>query len=80
MHDALLEGLPKGCVIDGEIVITTARGLDFDALQMTAASRRLARGEARATKRPRASSVRPARLRGRDRMAAPQSARGRVGS
>src|SRR5438105_3502426 len=34
LHDALLERLPKGCVIDGEIVITTARGLDFDALQM----------------------------------------------
>src|SRR4029077_9641258 len=26
--------LPDGCVIDGEIVIATAQGLDFDALQM----------------------------------------------
>ncbi len=34
MHDALLAQLPKGCVIDGELVIATAHGLDFDALQM----------------------------------------------
>src|SRR5918995_3680661 len=34
LHDALLEKLPEGCVIDGEIVITTPRGLDFDALQL----------------------------------------------
>src|SRR5713101_4002212 len=34
LHEALLEQLPKGSVIDGEIVITTPRGLDFDALQM----------------------------------------------
>src|SRR5690348_6739214 len=34
LHDALLEQLPKACVIDGEIVITTPHGLDFDALQM----------------------------------------------
>ena len=27
-------GLPDGCVLDGEIVIATPRGLDFDALQM----------------------------------------------
>ncbi|HEX9703633.1 MAG TPA: ATP-dependent DNA ligase [Gemmatimonadales bacterium] len=33
LHDALLEQLPSGCVLDGEIVITTPRGLDFDALQ-----------------------------------------------
>ena len=31
---ALLRGLPDGSVIDGEIVIATLRGLDFDALQM----------------------------------------------
>jgi ATP-dependent DNA ligase len=31
---ALLEGLPDGSVIDGEIVIATAGGLDFDALQL----------------------------------------------
>ncbi|HEU5260863.1 MAG TPA: ATP-dependent DNA ligase [Gemmatimonadales bacterium] len=34
LHEALLEQLPEGCVIDGEIVITTPEGLDFDALQM----------------------------------------------
>ena len=34
LHDALLERLPDGCVVDGEIVIATARGLDFNALQM----------------------------------------------
>jgi ATP-dependent DNA ligase len=34
LHQALLEKLPRGCVIDGEIVIRTPHGLDFDALQM----------------------------------------------
>jgi ATP-dependent DNA ligase len=34
LHAALLAGLPEGCVVDGEIVIATSRGLDFDALQM----------------------------------------------
>lgn len=34
LHDALLERLPESCVLDGEIVIATAKGLDFDALQM----------------------------------------------
>jgi ATP-dependent DNA ligase len=34
VHDALVSGLPDGCVVDGEIVIATPRGLDFDALQM----------------------------------------------
>jgi ATP-dependent DNA ligase len=34
LHDALLKALPPGCVIDGEIVIATAAGLDFDALQL----------------------------------------------
>ena len=34
LHDALLEKLPAGCVIDGEIVIVTPSGLDFDALQL----------------------------------------------
>ena len=34
LHDALLAGLPDDCVIDGEIVIATPHGLDFDALQM----------------------------------------------
>ena len=34
LHDALLEKLPAGCVLDGEIVITTSHGLDFDLLQL----------------------------------------------
>ena len=34
LHDALLERLPDDCVVDGEIVIATAQGLDFDALQL----------------------------------------------
>jgi ATP-dependent DNA ligase len=34
LHDSLLDRLPAGCVIDGEIVIMTPHGLDFDALQM----------------------------------------------
>ena len=34
LHQALLEALPEDCVLDGEIVIATSRGLDFDALQL----------------------------------------------
>jgi ATP-dependent DNA ligase len=34
LHDVLLNRLPKNCVVDGEIVIATAHGLDFDALQL----------------------------------------------
>jgi ATP-dependent DNA ligase len=34
VHDALVRGLPDGCVVDGEVVIATPSGLDFDALQM----------------------------------------------
>ena len=34
LHDALLERLPPGCVVDGEIVIAGDKGLDFDALQL----------------------------------------------
>src|SRR4249920_3152921 len=34
LHDIFLERLPDDCVIDGEIVIATRHGLDFDALQM----------------------------------------------
>jgi len=34
LHEALLEQLPKRCVIDGEIVIKTPQGLDFEALQL----------------------------------------------
>ena len=33
LHEALVDGLPDGCVVDGEIVIATPDGLDFDALQ-----------------------------------------------
>jgi ATP-dependent DNA ligase len=34
LHDVLLEKLPEGCILDGEIVITSPHGLDFDALQL----------------------------------------------
>ena len=34
LHAQLLESLPPGCVVDGEIVIASPRGLDFDALQL----------------------------------------------
>src|SRR3954466_13308431 len=34
LHDVLLERLPPNCVVDGEIVIASARGLDFDVLQL----------------------------------------------
>lgn len=34
LHEALITGLPGPCVLDGEIVIVTDHGLDFDALQM----------------------------------------------
>ena len=34
LHQALRERLPKECVVDGEIVIVTAQGLDFDTLQL----------------------------------------------
>ncbi len=48
LEKALHEALPRGCVLDGEIVVADAHGLDFDALQQRihpAASRiaRLAR-------------------------------------
>ena len=33
LEAALHEALPKGCVLDGEIVVASPRGLDFDALQ-----------------------------------------------
>src|SRR2546422_257862 len=75
LHDALLEQLPKGCVIDGEIVITTPHGLDFDALQM-----RLHPAESRVAKLAKetpSSFVAFDLLAsgGRDHMAAPQSER-----
>src|SRR5437764_6560339 len=34
LHDVLIERLPPACVIDGEIVIATPHGLDFDALPL----------------------------------------------
>jgi ATP-dependent DNA ligase len=34
LHAAFLTGLPDDSVVDGEIVIVTPRGLDFDALQL----------------------------------------------
>jgi ATP-dependent DNA ligase len=34
LHEALVRELPDGSVVDGEIVIATPRGLDFDALQL----------------------------------------------
>lgn len=33
LRAVLLEQLPPGCVLDGEIIIATPHGLDFDALQ-----------------------------------------------
>jgi ATP-dependent DNA ligase len=34
LHAELLQKLPAGCVVDGEIVIAGPKGLDFDALQL----------------------------------------------
>jgi ATP-dependent DNA ligase len=34
LHELFLARLPPGCVLDGEIVIATPQGLDFDALQL----------------------------------------------
>ena len=34
LHEIFLARLPRGCVLDGEIVIVTGTGLDFDALQL----------------------------------------------
>ncbi len=33
LHDLLAQRLPSGCIVDGEIVVATGAGLDFDALQ-----------------------------------------------
>jgi ATP-dependent DNA ligase len=75
LHDALLAALPDRCVLDGEIVIATARGLDFDALQLRlhpAASR-----VAKLAKEAPASFVAfdAIALDGRDLQAAPQHER-----
>ena len=34
LHAKLIDRLPRSCVLDGEIVIATDHGLDFDALQL----------------------------------------------
>ena len=34
LHETLLDRLPPGCVVDGEIVVVTPDGLDFDQLQL----------------------------------------------
>jgi ATP-dependent DNA ligase len=34
LHEACLAALPDGCTVDGEIVIATRKGLDFDRLQL----------------------------------------------
>src|SRR5688572_29319096 len=34
LHEIFLQALPEGSVVDGEIVIATRQGLDFDALQL----------------------------------------------
>ncbi len=34
VHAVCLAALPDNCIVDGEIVIATPRGLDFDALQL----------------------------------------------
>src|SRR5688572_25108987 len=34
LHDVFLASLPDDCVVDGEIVIATPHGLDFDLLQL----------------------------------------------
>jgi ATP-dependent DNA ligase len=78
LHDALLERLPPGCVLDGEIVITSPGGLDFDALQL-----RLHPAQSRVAK---LAKVMPASLvafdvlaaDGRDVMAQPQRERRRI--
>ncbi len=75
LHEALLAQLSGGCVVDGEIVIRTPRGLDFETLQLRlhpAASR-----VAKLAKETPASFVAFDLLAadGRDRMAAPQAER-----
>jgi len=75
LHAALLEALPKDCVVDGEIVIATEHGLDFDALQL-----RLHPAASRVEK---LAKLTPSSfvafdvlaIRGRNLMAEPQSAR-----
>ena len=75
LHDALRDALPKGCVLDGEIVIATAKGLDFDALQL-----RLHPAESRVAKLAKATpssfvAFDALAVGGHNLMAEPQSAR-----
>jgi len=75
LHAALLEELQQHCVVDGEIVIVTGHGLDFDALQL-----RLHPAASRVEK---LAKLTPSSfvafdvlaIRGRSLMAEPQSAR-----
>jgi ATP-dependent DNA ligase len=75
LHRVLLDRLPENSVVDGEIVIATAQGLDFDALQL-----RLHPAVSRVEKLAKAT---PASfvafdvlaVAGRNLMAAPQAAR-----
>jgi ATP-dependent DNA ligase len=75
LHQALLARLPDGCVFDGEIVIATSHGLDFEALQM-----RLHPAASRAAKLAKATpssfiAFDALALDGRDLRAVPQSER-----
>jgi ATP-dependent DNA ligase len=75
LHAVLLERLPDGCVLDGEIVIATPHGLDFEALQM-----RLHPAASRAAKLAKATpssfvAFDALALNGRDLRAAPQHER-----
>src|SRR5437764_4694753 len=75
LHEALIGALPRGCVLDGEIVIATAQGLDFDALQL-----RLHPAESRVAKLAKATpssfvAFDALAVDGRNLMAEPQSAR-----
>jgi len=75
LHADLGARLPEGCVVDGEIVIVTERGLDFDALQL-----RLHPAASRVEKLARATpsafvAFDLLAVRGRDLMGSPQEKR-----
>ncbi len=57
LHDIFNTQLPAGCVLDGEIVIATPRGLDFDALADAAAPGGFARRRSSPGRRPPHSSL-----------------------
>ena len=76
---ALLERLPDNCVVDGEIVIATDHGLDFDALQLRLHPAARASRSSRRKRRPRSwlsTCLRPAatNLHERRRRRAPRCA------